>query len=101
MHLPNRLKCRQPERATRGPVAVESCEPRVLLAAAVIDLQTLPRNSSPSGFTDVNGVAFFAAVTEEAGSELWKSDGTPDGTTLVKDVRPGPAGSAPAALAGV
>ncbi len=30
------------------------------------------------------------------GPELWRTDGTPAGTKLVKDIRPGADGSAPA-----
>jgi ELWxxDGT repeat protein len=38
------------------------------------------------------GLLFFAAA-DGAGSELWRSDGTPQGTFRVKDVSPGQAGS--------
>lgn len=31
---------------------------------------------------------FFAAGTNTTGRELWRSDGTPDGTTLVRDINP-------------
>lgn len=33
---------------------------------------------------------FFRMSTKETGAELWTSDGTPDGTHLLKDIRPGP-----------
>lgn len=36
---------------------------------------------------------------EPEGEELWMSDGTVLGTRLIKDIRPGPGGSAPGALA--
>jgi ELWxxDGT repeat protein len=35
------------------------------------------------------GLAFFAFRTKENGNELWKTDGTNDGTSMVKDIRPG------------
>jgi ELWxxDGT repeat protein len=38
--------------------------------------------------TDVHGTLFFAADDGAHGLELWKSDGTPDGTILVKDIAP-------------
>jgi ELWxxDGT repeat protein len=44
---------------------------------------------------DVNGVLYFAARTESGGRELWKSNGTAEGTVLVKDIRTGAASSDP------
>jgi ELWxxDGT repeat protein len=38
-------------------------------------------------------VLYFAAWDLEHGVELWRTDGTPGGTWLVADVRPGPEGS--------
>jgi ELWxxDGT repeat protein len=35
---------------------------------------------------NVNGTLFFAASDDTHGTELWKSDGTPKGTVLVKDI---------------
>src|SRR5688572_14034437 len=43
--------------------------------------------------TDVNGTLFFVANDDINGEELWKSDGTAAGTSLVKDITPGPEGS--------
>jgi ELWxxDGT repeat protein len=40
-------------------------------------------------FTDVNGTLFFGADDGTHGMELWESDGTQAGTTLVKDIFPG------------
>ena len=39
--------------------------------------------------TNVNGTLFLAADDGVSGYELWKSNGTAAGTTLVKDVYPG------------
>jgi len=36
---------------------------------------------------------YFTARDDAYGRELWKTDGTPDGTSMVKDVRPGPKSS--------
>ena len=38
---------------------------------------------------------FFVASDLSNGRELWKSDGSADGTTLVKDISPGLANSCP------
>ena len=44
---------------------------------------------------NVNGKLFFTAYDPDHGYELWKSDGSEAGTTLVKDINPGPAYSRP------
>ncbi len=46
-------------------------------------------------FRAPGGLVFFSACAPEHGCELWRSDGTDAGTQLVKDIRPGAAGSAP------
>jgi ELWxxDGT repeat protein len=47
----------------------------------------------PGGMQNVGGTLFFSANDGSAGYELWKSDGTAAGTTLVKDIRPGSSSS--------
>jgi ELWxxDGT repeat protein len=68
----------------------------------VADLNTQPVNGNafPQPYTylspemaELGGVLYFAATDPMHGLELWRSDGTPGGTRLVRDIHPGPAGS--------
>lgn len=43
----------------------------------------------------VDGWLYFAASTTSFGLELWRTDGTDEGTALVADINPGSAGSVP------
>ena len=53
------------------------------------------------GFGNGNGTLYFTADDASGvGEELWKSDGTPGGTTMVTDFVPGPTGSSPYAIVG-
>ena len=65
-----------------------------------------PRNSadfgsSPNGLFTLGNRVLFTATSREHGSELWTTDGTAAGTTLLKDIQPGPIGSQPRLLARV
>jgi ELWxxDGT repeat protein len=42
--------------------------------------------ANPDYFTSVNGTLFFIANSPGYGRELWKSDGTQEGTAMVKDI---------------
>src|SRR5262249_54438313 len=53
------------------------------------------------GPTEVNGTLFFAADDGSTGLELWKTDGTTEGTMRVADIVEGELGSNPAQLTGV
>jgi len=46
-----------------------------------------------SNLTNVNGTLFFTASDGVHGDELWTSDGTAAGTTMVADINPGGSGS--------
>ena len=41
-------------------------------------------------FVAVGSTVFFAGGDINHGPELWKTDGTPESTVLVKDIHPGP-----------
>ena len=45
-----------------------------------------PDSSAPQKLTAAGNRLFFAAFTPETGRELWTSDGTADGTRLVRDI---------------
>ena len=84
-------------------LALESLEPRYLLSGlpTLIDIFEGAGESAPGFFTNVNGTLFFSADTGTNGRELWKSDGTAGGTTLVKDTQAGINGSNPQDLTNV
>ncbi|WGV28052.1 ELWxxDGT repeat protein [Halotia branconii] len=51
--------------------------------------------SSYSYLTKVNDILYFSANDGIHGTELWKSDGTKEGTVLIKDIKRGSGGSNP------
>ena len=52
-------------------------------------------------FCVVNGILYMNAVTAGKGAELWKTNGTPAGTKLVKDIADGTGNSDPSYLTNV
>jgi ELWxxDGT repeat protein len=55
----------------------------------------------PEWLTDVNGTLFFTADDGIHGQEMWRSDGTVEGTVGVKDIFPSSSGSWPKYLTNV
>jgi ELWxxDGT repeat protein len=53
-------------------------------------------NSEPSDLIDISGELYFAADDGPHGWELWKSDGTAGGTTMVADLATPPGAGSPA-----
>lgn len=45
-----------------------------------------PGSSYPQNLTNINGTLYFTADDNIHGRELWKTDGTEDGTVMVKDI---------------
>lgn len=67
----------------------------------VEDIFNLPSNtnsSSPQPVTLMNGNVFFNANHGVYGQELWMSNGSQNGTQLVKDIRTGTLGSNPGSM---
>ena len=57
-------------------------------AQSPIDVDPGPSGSRPNSMTAIDGTLYFEASTPSAGAALWTSDGTADGTRLVKDLAP-------------
>jgi ELWxxDGT repeat protein len=51
------------------------------------------------GAAEMDGIVYFAGTDPANGEELWRTDGTPEGTWLVTDIAPGESGSFPYPLA--
>ena len=56
------------------------------LASLVKDINITPGGSNPTPLVLYNGRVLFGATTLETGYELWSTDGTEGGTSLVKDI---------------
>ncbi len=52
----------------------------------VKDIDTGLRGSSPQALTDACGTLLFSATTLASGRELWRTDGTGPGTSMVNDI---------------
>ncbi len=48
-----------------------------------------PNGSAPGGFVANGSLVYFSADSPNIGNELWVTDGTTNGTMLVKDINPG------------
>jgi ELWxxDGT repeat protein len=68
----------------------------------VADLNTQPVNGDafpspyyfpPPQMVALGSTVYFTATDPVHGLELWRSDGTPEGTRLVRDIRPGSGGA--------
>jgi ELWxxDGT repeat protein len=64
----------------------------------VRDINTTPSSSWPGDLVVLGGKIYFSATDVPHGRELWVTDGTVEGTTLLKEIHPGREGSNPAGL---
>ncbi len=58
----------------------------------LLDINPGSSSSLPARFVNVLGTTYFTAASPGFGHALWKTDGTPAGTKMVKDMYPGPKG---------
>lgn len=56
-------------------------------AVMVKDINGTAYDFSPQNFVEMGGCVYFGADDGVNGRELWKSDGTPEGTVMVKEGR--------------
>src|SRR5262249_3502238 len=55
----------------------------------VKDIYPGPGSSNPFELIVIDGTLYFSAADAASGLELWRSDGTMNGTVLVQDIAPG------------
>ena len=81
---------------------LENLEPRQMMTVVPMLLADIREGQTGSGlfrdFTEFNGELFFSADNGTSGRELWKTDGTTDGTTRVRDINAGLGSSSPGAF---
>src|SRR5262249_52324726 len=91
-------------RRRRLPLGMEALEDRLtpsLTPQMVLDINTNTQSSNPSSMLAIGSTTYFAADDGVNGIEMWKSDGTADGTALVKDINSGSGSSTPSNLINV
>lgn len=69
-----------------------------LLSPVLVQSPTLGLSAGPPGWTRLGSRLLFRGWDPEHGLELWATDGTAEGTALVKDVFPGNGSSVPDSL---
>ncbi len=82
---------RSTRRASGPSVSLESLEARQLLALTphmIADVNAVGADTVPSDFVLAGGVTFFRTNPDGRGMELWRTDGTSDGTYRIKQIAP-------------
>jgi ELWxxDGT repeat protein len=91
-------------RPRRQPLGLEVLEDRVtpsLTPQMVLDINPGIASSNLSRMVAIGSTTYFSADDGVHGAELWKSDGTAAGTTLVKDINSGNSSADPIRLTNV
>ena len=73
-------------------------------AALVKDITAAPiraSTQSPKDLVAIGNVIYFTADDGSTGRELWRSDGTPNGTSQITDIVPGTGDASPGNLTAV
>src|SRR4051812_9117950 len=76
--------------AVIGLAAPTAADAVTYSASQVQNINHVAAGSGPHAVTAVGSTRFFVAYQAGSGSELWATDGTSTGTTLVKDIVSGP-----------
>ncbi len=83
---------------TVGKVMKSGLSAPEFLPVLVKDINPGEGSSSAEMFVTFNGAVYFRADDGLHGVELWKTDGTPEGTNIVADLRPGVANAEPGSI---
>jgi ELWxxDGT repeat protein len=83
------------QRTPQAGLTTEILEERSLPSASLISNINATGSSLPQNLVPFGGFVYFTANDGVHGRELWRTDGTSAGTTLVADIAPGSADSDP------
>ncbi|MBL9078429.1 MAG: hypothetical protein JNL08_13045 [Planctomycetes bacterium] len=76
-------------------LALATAATAVLPAQSLLaDIRPGAGSSNPGNLTRMGGAVYFIAETPATGFELWRTDGTTAGTTMVADINPTPGAGA-------
>lgn len=67
----------------------------VFIDENLISSEIATRIAVETDYAEFNGIIYFSGFEPSTGNELWRTDGTPDGTWLISDILPGSMGSSP------
>src|SRR6186997_352706 len=85
-----------PRSTPRSSHGVEALESRRLLSVSFLkDINPTPTEGTLNFSAVLDGKLYFTQFDPTSGMELWRSDGTAEGTVLFKDIWPGVASSSP------